>query len=441
MQTLLLRILLATSVSCAAVWLIYEQLWISYQYDQETAKLETELQYQGLALITQFDDLQADSWPRTVARYNRRNDSLLVLLTPSDPDWSIFKAEIHGSDTERLYVDAYDATASILLHDERTILQLESFFLEIEDEFDIAFLLFILLGIAVGVPPLYLILAAYEDRLTAIDQAAGDFISSGKRRLIPIRGSGTLARLEQRINDLTAHLDTAVGDLQQSISNQRDLLHAVAHEFRSPIARLRFAQDMLDDSGNEDERKELLGQMDQAIDELDDLVSEVLGYSRIRHGGYRLNYVNVNLSTMANGVISKLRALYPAIQFEYLGEPDSESVQVDQRMLERALINLVRNAARFATSRVELSSRFDHQFFILRVADDGPGIPPGRRERVFEPFTRLDDSRSRDSGGIGLGLAIVHAISVQHQGQVSVHDSELGGAEFELRWPRQSAPD
>lgn len=71
------------------------------------------------------------------------------------------------------------------------------------------------------------------------------------------------------------------------------------------------------------------------------------------------------------------------------------------------------------------------------LADDGPGIPPGRRERVFEPFTRLDDSLSKDSGGIGLGLAIVHAISVQLEGRDSVHDSEMGGAEFQLHWPRQ----
>lgn len=437
MRSLLLRILLATSVSCAAVWLIYEQAWIPFQYDLETAELETELQHQAQALISQFDAMPADAWRQATERYNRQNDALLVILTQTDPDWSIVKADIRTHEGGRIHVDAYAATVSMLLNDQQTILQLESFFFDVEDEFDLAFWLFVLLGIAVGVPPLHHILAARERRLAAIEKAAGDFISSGHRQPLPIRGSGTLASLEQGINDLTAHLETAVGDLQQSISNQRDLLHAVAHEFRSPIARLRFAQDLLDDCADEGERRELLSGMDQAIKELDELVSEVLGYSRIRHGGYRLGYSSIDLKVLAREVISKVKSLYPTIAFDYLGDRDGELVQADQRMLERAAVNLVRNAARFASSRVELRCSIEGTDFVLRVADDGPGIPPGRRDRVFEPFTRLDHSRSRDSGGIGLGLAIVHAISLQHQGQVSVHDSELGGAEFELRWPRQ----
>ena len=436
MRSLLLRILLATSVSCAGVWLFYEQVWLQIQYDLDSEKLAESLAGQGTALIAQFDVMDPADWQQAVGNYNRKNETLLALLDKSDPDWPILIAEIGDSEGGRIHIDAYESIASMLLRDEQTILQLEQFYFEVEGLFDVPFWLFLMLGIVIGYPLLSLVLGPLETRLAAIVRTAGKFIETGQRTPLPIGGHGTIAELEQGLNDLTAHLDIAVSDLQQSISNQRDLLHAVAHEFRSPIARLRFAQDMLEECDTEPERQELLAGMDQSIEELDGLVSEVLGYSRIRHGGYRLDYASVDLAAMANTVINKVRILYPAIVFEYQGDTDATLVQVDQRMLERATVNLVRNAARFASSKVEVSSSLDERFFVLRVADDGPGIPPGRRERVFEPFTRLDDSRSRDSGGIGLGLAIVHAISSQHQGQVRLHDSELGGAEFELHWPR-----
>jgi signal transduction histidine kinase len=106
--------------------------------------------------------------------------------------------------------------------------------------------------------------------------------------------------------------------------------------------------------------------------------------------------------------------------------------------LARALSNLVDNAARYATSAVQITlSSYDGTVSVI-VDDDGPGIPADDRERVFERFTRLDDSRARHKGGSGLGLAVVRSIVTRHHGRIRVDDSPLGGARFVAEFPTGS---
>jgi len=145
----------------------------------------------------------------------------------------------------------------------------------------------------------------------------------------------------------------------------------------------------------------------------------------------------VDLENMLEGVCAKVRQVYPMI--EIVIHPDSEKylAQVDERLAERAIINVVRNAARYAVRRVDIELMSDNHLTSVIISDDGPGIAPGKRDRIFEPFTRLDASRSRDSGGSGLGLAIVKAIMKQHAGRVTCEGSKNGGAQFTLSWPHR----
>jgi signal transduction histidine kinase len=103
--------------------------------------------------------------------------------------------------------------------------------------------------------------------------------------------------------------------------------------------------------------------------------------------------------------------------------------------LARALSNLVDNAALHAASVVQISLSSDHGTARVVVEDDGPGIPPKDRERVFERFTRLDDGRARHDGGSGLGLAVVRSVVTFHHGHVRVEDGPLGGARFVAELP------
>jgi two-component system sensor kinase ParS len=102
--------------------------------------------------------------------------------------------------------------------------------------------------------------------------------------------------------------------------------------------------------------------------------------------------------------------------------------------MARAVINLLRNAIRYAERRVEVSLVKFGNGYEVRVNDDGPGVPMEGRSKIFEPFLRLDASRDRRTGGFGLGLALVKRVSQWHGGQVEVLDSEWGGASFRMTW-------
>jgi two-component system, OmpR family, sensor histidine kinase RstB len=105
------------------------------------------------------------------------------------------------------------------------------------------------------------------------------------------------------------------------------------------------------------------------------------------------------------------------------------------RHLRRAISNIVRNAQRYARSAITLDVQVDESGCRVVIDDDGPGIPVADRERLFLPFTRLDQDRNRQTGGHGLGLAIVHRVLQAHRGNAQIADSPLGGARFVLWWP------
>ena len=234
-------------------------------------------------------------------------------------------------------------------------------------------------------------------------------------------------------------LDNYIQEVEESnlqvVDDQRDLMHAVAHELRSPIARISFALELIEDEYSSPENRKLLKEMHDSIDELEALIKEILSYSRLSHGKMELNKESFDLINLLNSLTARLQSLYPQQSLEVLNEDKEILINADRRLLERAIINLLRNAARFAKLNVNITIERWHESVKIIIDDDGVGIPPGKRERIFEAFTRLDPSRSRDSGGVGLGLAIVKKIVEKHQGKINVSDSPSGGARFIVELP------
>ncbi len=212
---------------------------------------------------------------------------------------------------------------------------------------------------------------------------------------------------------------------------QRDLLHGVAHEFRSPMARIQFALEMTEDA-DENEQAELREGMRQALSDLDKLVQELLYYARLKDSRSELRISSLTLEPLLTSCLEQVSPFYPDVAFRLIDQAGDVQVQGDERLMKRMLLNLLRNAGRFARSRCEVSLLVEQDHVLIRIEDDGVGIPPGKVSRIFEPFTRLDPSRSRDSGGCGLGLAIVASIVRKHGGKIEVRDSDLGGACFEI---------
>ena len=181
--------------------------------------------------------------------------------------------------------------------------------------------------------------------------------------------------------------------------------------------------------------------MDGDITELDGLVDEILTYARLGSqvdSGAGIVTRMIDCRTLAEQVIETLGPLNA--ERRLVLEP-GEPVEVagDPRYLQRALQNLVANACRHAVDEVLICMHAEPGLVRIDVEDDGPGIPQEVRSHIFTPFARLDDSRTRSSGGYGLGLSIVHKIMRWHGGSVVVDSSQrLGGARFSLLLPRQA---
>jgi len=246
--------------------------------------------------------------------------------------------------------------------------------------------------------------------------------------------------------DIYTHLEklhfyivTMQAEHQSRLLLQRDLLHGVAHEFRSPMARMQFALEMLEDllkGAPEDGQDKLCQSIHTSLADLDKLVKELLYYARLKDNESALNFIDISLPNVCKAAIAQVADFYPDIAFEFHDQRFAdETIIADENLIKRMVINLLRNAGRFASSSCRIHLDATNQQLTLFIEDDGMGIPPGKAERIFEPFTRLDPSRSRDSGGCGLGLAIVSSIIDKHQGSIELIDGKLSGACFKICLP------
>lgn len=252
-------------------------------------------------------------------------------------------------------------------------------------------------------------------------------------------GSGTLvSRLGASFNGMAEHI-------QRLVQVQREMIHAVSHELRTPVARIRFGVQMIEDCEDQDRLQKQLEGIDGDIQELDELIDEILTYARLEQGGPVFSLQEASVTDLVRQVVSEQQLIRPALEITHDIETGSEQwamSDVEPRYIHRAIQNLVGNAGRYAAGRVLVRCHIDEDNCRIDVEDDGPGVPEEDWEKVFTAFARLDDSRTRTSGGYGLGLSIVRRILYWHGGQAFVgRSATLGGARFSLVWPRKKPID
>lgn len=287
----------------------------------------------------------------------------------------------------------------------------------------------------------YLLVRQLERRLSGLESAATRIAKGSLETRVPTRGADSVGRLAAAFNGMAEHL-------QQLLAIQRELVRAVSHELRTPVARLRFGLEMIGTASTAQARDKYLEGMDHDIQDLDGLVDEMLTYARLEQGSPALNFQRVDLDALVNQVISELAPLRAEVRVQRglclsAADCDGAWVEAEPRYLHRALQNLVGNAMRHAQGQVAISYQVGQQRCRVDVEDDGPGVPESAWEKIFTPFLRLDDSRTRASGGHGLGLSIVRRIVHWHGGRALISKSKnLGGACFSLSWPRnQEKPE
>ena len=174
--------------------------------------------------------------------------------------------------------------------------------------------------------------------------------------------------------------------------------------------------------------------LNRDIGQLEALIEELLTYARLDRPQNELHLSTPDLPAWLQTHIDDVQSVNPQRTL-LMSVTAGDYGALDMRLMERVLDNLMNNALRYSESTLRIGLDLQGNQASLSVEDDGPGIAPDEREKVFEPFVRLDPSRDRATGGCGLGLAIVSSIAQAMGGSVRCEESELGGARFCFSWP------
>ncbi len=262
-----------------------------------------------------------------------------------------------------------------------------------------------------------------SDRLMAGDYAA----RVDERRWA--RSGVSLARSFNRMAERTERL----------LESQRHMLQAASHELRTPLARLRFIEEMRGKARDPEELRGLGDEADESLDELEGLVEELLAHARIID---RLPMISPEEVDAGDALASLAERSAPGEEQRVVLElddfPVGTRIHADLRLFRRAMGNLLANAVEHAAEGVVVTAAVEGEQLVIHVDDDGPGIPAEERSRVLEPFVRLNTGDLARRGA-GLGLDITRRIVEQHGGRIQIDESPQQGCRVTTNWPLGSA--
>ncbi len=281
--------------------------------------------------------------------------------------------------------------------------------------------LLVLLGLVAAAVALgaYPIVRRLTKRLETLQQGVESWGAGDLSRRLPEDGRDEVAFLAQRFN-------IAAARVQALLLSHKALLANASHELRSPLARIRMGLELMQAQPSPTAQAEIA----RNIHELDQLIDEILLASRLDASPDDLGPLEpVELVGLCAEECARTSA-----ELEAPAGTTTMLVTGLSRLLRRALRNLLENARRHGGGTVTLTLQTRGAQAELRVCDQGPGVPPALRERIFEPFFRLPGASERE-GGVGLGLALVRSIAQRHGGTVHCEARAGGGACFVLRLP------
>jgi len=252
--------------------------------------------------------------------------------------------------------------------------------------------------------------------LKALADAADELGRDIHRPPLPERGPEEVSRAARAFNTMQARLARYIRDRTR-------VLAAMSHDLKTPITRLRLRSELLGDP-------QMKEKFTRDLDEMESMVGATLDFLRGLEN--RETVKPVDIMALLESLQADLRETGSAVEIEgatvkpYPGEPQA---------LKRCLGNLIENAVKYGQAARVLIDDNDARLEI-RIQDRGPGLPPAELEKVFEPFYRVEGSRSRETGGTGLGLTIARGIAEAHSGRLSLRNREEGGLEATLQLPR-----
>jgi len=275
-------------------------------------------------------------------------------------------------------------------------------------------LVVLFIAVAAGAYP---VVRRLTRRLEALKRGVEQFGAGRLQQRVDIPGNDEVAAVASSFN-------VAAERIEALVRSNKSLLANASHELRSPLARMKMAVSMLEDAGPE-RRAHLKREIDTNVAELDALVEEVLLASRLDASNVLDRQEPVDLLGLAAEEAARVEGTVDGVPLSVVG---------DERLLRRALRNLLENARRYGGGDVSVLLERDGNRANVKVCDRGPGVPQEMRERIFEPFFRLP-GHAEQAGGVGLGLSLVKQISERHGGQVRCEERPGGGSCFLLALP------
>ncbi|MDE4079357.1 MULTISPECIES: two-component system sensor histidine kinase RstB [Enterobacter cloacae complex] len=284
---------------------------------------------------------------------------------------------------------------------------------------DLALLAFIAISLAL---PVFIWMRPHWQDMLKLESAAQRFGEGHLTERIHFDSGSGFERLGIAFNQMADNINAL-------IASKKQLIDGIAHELRTPLVRLRYRLEMSENLTSAESQA-----LNRDIGQLEALIEELLTYARLDRPQNELHLSTPDLPAWLQAHINDVQNVNPQRRLLTVIKPGDYGA-LDMRLMERVLDNLMNNAMRYSETTLRIRLDLQGSQANLSVEDDGPGIEPSEREKVFEPFVRLDPSRDRATGGCGLGLAIVRSIAQAMGGSVRCEESELGGARFVFSWP------
>jgi len=279
-------------------------------------------------------------------------------------------------------------------------------------------------GLILWLWPLWRDLRKLKQHAQAVED--GDFTSRTK-----------LGRLSD-VQELGDAFNTMTHSIETLVKTNQHITNGLAHDLRTPLARLRLAFEMIEsDDFSVTEKQSYKKTIHASLDTLDYLVNQMLVHARYSRVADDHHFAQVALADVLEEEIELYQDTYDTLEIRLnIDEALTHTTQrVDEKAFIRVLDNLVSNAARYANTRIDLTLSLQNGQYTLDVEDDGPGVLPSDYGSIFEVFTRTQHTSDKHETGHGMGLAIVKNIAAWHGGSVCVGVSAMHGAKFSFFWP------
>jgi two-component system OmpR family sensor kinase len=264
--------------------------------------------------------------------------------------------------------------------------------------------------------------------LRALEKAAAQYGNRNWQFAATIKQHSQIYPLAQTFRRMAARIDGL-------IASHKDMSNAVSHEIKTPLSRMQFEIELARNATSVPELKSSLSNIKTDIEAIDGLVKATLGYAILERADLALNLAAHNFTSLIPAILESVKSsLRPELAITANVQSDADHIVCDVHLFESILKNLLYNAGRYAKAQINVTFTSREGSNELLVEDDGPGIPPAERNRVFQSFVQLNPAAGKKVG-YGLGLAIVKRALEWHGGQIHIGESALGGALVRANWP------